>query len=136
MSEGEARFANSDPTDLVKLDLLKKTEAPNEAAVCRRWCGVRPTSPAAVTDGCQTRRRQGTVAVVVPSPGTARWIRRNHGRATREQRFGLFLHLRDVEGPQHLADDPAACAAAWLRLQDLNARCPPFVSPSRHHRCS
>jgi hypothetical protein len=39
----------------------------------------------------------------------------------------LKKRLRDAEGPQHLADNPAAYAAEWLRLDDLDARRPPFV---------
>ncbi len=35
--------------------------------------------------------------------------------------------LRRVDGPQQLADDPAAYAEEWLRLDDLDARRPPFV---------
>jgi len=38
--------------------------------------------------------------------------------------------LRDLNGPAHLADDPAAYAQGWLRLDALDARRPPFV-PTR-----
>ena len=35
--------------------------------------------------------------------------------------------LRAVRDPAHLADDPAADAQEWLRLDELDARRPPFV---------
>lgn len=42
----------------------------------------------------------------------------------------LKVLLHRVEGPRDWADDPAAYAEEWLRLDDLDARRPPFV-PSR-----
>jgi hypothetical protein len=38
--------------------------------------------------------------------------------------------LRDLNGPTQLAEDPAAYAQEWLRLDALDARRPPFV-PTR-----
>ena len=35
--------------------------------------------------------------------------------------------LRAVRGPAYLADDPAAYAQEWLRLDELDAQRPPFV---------
>jgi hypothetical protein len=35
--------------------------------------------------------------------------------------------LCSVSGPVHLADDPVAFAREWSRLNDLDARRPPFV---------
>lgn len=35
--------------------------------------------------------------------------------------------LRGVRGPAHLANDPAAYAQEWIRLDDLDAQRPPLV---------